>query len=123
MFDAIDQAFSVVSHFARSKNIKLGPPIVEEDQKKYFMTLFGDKNRFMQVIINFVSNSIKFSHRNSKIKLHLALIEAQDISNSSLVESGIDENPSIVNHSLVSNDINNVEGRQKITYVHFTLTI
>jgi signal transduction histidine kinase len=68
------------------------------------MTLFGDKNRFMQVIINFVSNSIKFSHRNSKIKLHLDLNEAQDISNSSLVESAVDENPSIVNHGLVLND-------------------
>jgi len=100
MFDAIDQALSVVSHFAQSKNIKLEQPIVKEDQKIYFMTLFGDKNRFIQVIINFVSNSIKFSHPNSKIKLHLNLIEAQDISNSSLVDSGIDEYPSIVNHSL-----------------------
>lgn len=31
MFDAIDEAFVVVSHIANTKNIRLVPPVVEED--------------------------------------------------------------------------------------------
>ena len=66
MFDAIDEAFIVVSHIAKTKNITLVPPVLDDDEdRKYFQTLNGDKSRFIQVIINFVSNSLKFSKCDS----------------------------------------------------------
>lgn len=46
------------------------------DEEKNFKQLFGDKNRFIQVIMNFVSNAIKFSEPDSKVRLHLNMLES-----------------------------------------------
>jgi signal transduction histidine kinase len=45
------------------------------------MHLYGDKNRFVQVIINFLSNSLKFSDQGSKIILHLDMLQNQRLVN------------------------------------------
>ena len=47
MFDAIKEAFVVVSHIAETKNIKLVPPVVDSESSKYFKSLNGDKSRFI----------------------------------------------------------------------------
>ena len=47
MFDAIEEAFVVVSHIAVTKNIKLVPPVVDSEKIKYFKSLNGDKSRFI----------------------------------------------------------------------------
>jgi signal transduction histidine kinase len=45
------------------------------------MQLYGDKNRIVQVIINFLSNSLKFSDQGSKIILHLEILQNQKLAN------------------------------------------
>jgi signal transduction histidine kinase len=68
-----------VSHAASMKNIALIGPELNEDHEAYFNQVYGDQSRFMQILINFLSNSIKFSERNSKIKVNLNFIESQVI--------------------------------------------
>lgn len=80
-FEAIDQAFSVVSHLADQKQVRLEAPTCTASEAEYFKQLFGDKNRFIQVIINFVSNAVKFSEPQSKVKLNLKILEAQELDN------------------------------------------
>lgn len=65
IFDTIDNAFSVVDHIAHSKKIQLVFPEIDDDLKPYLSQIYGDKNRYTQVIVNFLSNSLKFSNRNS----------------------------------------------------------
>lgn len=62
IFEVINKAFSLVSHVAEKKNVTLKYPKVENPQENfYFSSIYGDKHRFLQVIINFLSNSLKFS--------------------------------------------------------------
>lgn len=41
--------------------------------------VYGDPSRFLQIIINFLSNSLKFSNQGTKILVHLRIIEKQII--------------------------------------------
>lgn len=61
IFEVIDQAFAVVGHIAAKKNIRLVPPELDPQLHPYFSRIYGDKHRFIQVLINFLSNSLKFS--------------------------------------------------------------
>ena len=49
------------------------------DETLLFEQIYGDKNRLIQVIVNFLSNSLKFSNVNSEIKLHLKILEQQNV--------------------------------------------
>lgn len=41
--------------------------------------IYGDERRFIQIIQNFLSNAVKFSHENTIIKIRTTLIESQKI--------------------------------------------
>lgn len=76
VFDAIEKAFSVVSHVAERKSVTLERSAIDDGENdQYFSQIYGDENRFMQVIINFLSNSLKFSDHGSKINVFLRMIE------------------------------------------------
>ena len=75
-FDAIEEAFFQVSHLAQKKSITLQLPDVPHQLEDYFATLYGDKNRYIQILVNFLSNAIKFSEPGSKVSV---LLETQDL--------------------------------------------
>ena len=74
IFDVFDKAFAVVGHLAGKKNIELVKPELSPKFTIVFKKIYGDQNRFVQVLINFLSNSIKFSPRDSKILIHLQIL-------------------------------------------------
>lgn len=59
--EVIERAFSVVSHVADKKSVALLLDPISAEHEPYYSEIYGDSNRFMQVIINFLSNSLKFS--------------------------------------------------------------
>jgi signal transduction histidine kinase len=73
--EVIKNAFMVVQHIADAKKVALVSPDLKKEEAMYFNTVVGDQNRFMQVLVNFLSNSLKFSTENSSIIVHLKLIE------------------------------------------------
>lgn len=77
LFVVIQQAFTVVGHIASKKNLELILQPCNEHETALYRHLYGDQNRFMQVLINFLSNAIKFSPPNSPIRVHLNLLQAQ----------------------------------------------
>ena len=57
---AMRQRYNVVD-----KNIQLVGPVLENPMDKYyFKCLYGDEIRMSQIIMNFVSNAIKFTPSN-----------------------------------------------------------
>ena len=59
MNEVINKAFTVLDHFACQKNIKLVKNL--EGEETHFKKIYGDERRYLQVLINFVSNALKFS--------------------------------------------------------------
>lgn len=66
LHDIVEQSFMILSHISTIKTISLEKKI-EADQDGYFKTLFGDERRFLQILVNFLSNALKFSPKGSKI--------------------------------------------------------
>lgn len=69
--------FKLVDHIARKKNVRLVVAPVSKQDSIFLDNINGDENRFLQVIINFLSNSLKFSNQNSEIIIHLEVLEVQ----------------------------------------------
>lgn len=75
--NTIKKVFSVVGHIADKKNVQLVKIPVSEHEEKLYNAIYGDESRFVQVIINFLSNSLKFSESGSKIVIFLKTLEVQ----------------------------------------------
>ncbi len=72
--EAVQQACQVVSHNAHCKNLTVIGPVMKHDEEQYFGQIYGDRSRLVQVVTNFLSNSIKFSNKDSKIIVSLKII-------------------------------------------------
>ena len=75
LLQVIEDAFLVVSHIAAEKKVKLLPPSLDEESAKFFTSVEGDAGRFFQILVNFLSNALKFSAKNSEIKVNLKVLE------------------------------------------------
>jgi signal transduction histidine kinase len=52
---------------------------MELDHKSFFMEVLGDQNRYLQILLNFLSNAIKFTGKNGRIVISTVLITSQPI--------------------------------------------
>ena len=71
----IDDAFKVVAHLASLKKVTLEAPVLTSEVMAIFQSIQGDKNRLRQVLVNLLSNSLKFSNAESKIVIGVRIIE------------------------------------------------
>lgn len=78
----IGQAYAIVEHYASLKQITFETDIKEEE-RYLFECIEGDERRYLQILINFLSNAIKFSNKGGKIVVKLIVddvkIKNQDI--------------------------------------------
>ena len=50
-----------------------------EEVMNMFYQLYGDKNRYTQMVLNFLSNSVHYTKKGGQITVNLILLEEQDI--------------------------------------------
>lgn len=60
----IDEVISIVKNMAENKNISL---IIEKSERD--IKLHGDKDKFLQLVLNLVENGIKYSNEGSTVKV------------------------------------------------------
>ena len=74
LFEVIIHAFQILKFQAETKNIKL---MLQIDQSKPFLfcKIWGDKRRYLQILLNFISNSLKFTKKGGFIKVHLKVLQ------------------------------------------------
>ena len=65
--------------------------MLQNQKDVIFNQLLGDENRYMQVMLNFLSNALKFTKEFGKIKVLVLLKEIHQLQNDSLIQSK-DEN-------------------------------
>ena len=56
-----------------------GLQLTEEECRLFFNNLKGDKLRYMQILLNFLSNAIKFTEEGKSITIRVILLEIQTI--------------------------------------------
>lgn len=69
-------AFSTNEKFAADKKITLiGPTYSSQEEKIFFRDIFGDQRRYLQVLINFVNNAIKFTMSGGSVTVMLEIVD------------------------------------------------
>jgi len=53
--------------------------VYEEHNIGFFMDIAGDEKRYLQILLNFLSNALKFTKPEGNIKVELKLIDSQNM--------------------------------------------
>ena len=64
---AVESAFSTLEFLSKKKNIRT--ILTVEPDASLVSNIYGDKNRFEQIFINFISNALKFTHENGQVEV------------------------------------------------------
>ena len=76
----VKRCFKVFRVQCNLKDVTMKGPIFEQPLDRfYFKAVFGDENRYRQIIINFLSNGVKFTPSCGTVSVHLRAIMVKDI--------------------------------------------
>ena len=64
-------------HTANQSKINLKAEIDEKTNLDLIQAIYGDKRRYMQILLNFLSNSLKFTNKNGQITVSIKIIDYQ----------------------------------------------
>ena len=67
LLKVIKQAFNVIKDQAGENNIKLEAITVRKSDLNFFKQIYGDERRYLQIVMNFLSNAIKFTNKNGSV--------------------------------------------------------
>jgi len=68
--DLIENSFKIMEFISKKKEVttKLEVP---DDYKSFFSQIYGDQNRFEQIMLNFISNALKFTEAEGSVEVRL----------------------------------------------------
>ena len=78
LVQVVEEVFSIVSFQAETSGIKL-KLYLDSEKTHLLQRLIGDKRRLTQILLNFISNSLKFTPSGGHIAIHLQVLEEQTV--------------------------------------------
>ena len=77
----IKRCIQLLKTQANLKNVQLSGPILEKPSDScYFHLLYSDERRYSQFILNFLSNSIKFTPSGGQVTVLLKIKQVSELS-------------------------------------------
>ena len=71
----IFEAFQILAHQATNSQIDLKASIDLAANLKMIRCIYGDKRRFLQILLNFLSNALKFTLVGGSVSILIHIIE------------------------------------------------
>ena len=78
LINVIKEAFQIIIFQAENKDIRLYLEL-DKHNPTIFCKIYSDKRRTLQILLNFISNSVKFTSNKGFIKVKLAVLEEQQL--------------------------------------------
>ena len=82
LINAVENSFKTLEFLSQKKKIKLNL-ITKYEQQKFFKQIYGDQKRYEQILLNFISNALKFSNENSNVDIIINATKIFEPENSS----------------------------------------
>lgn len=80
--ELIYQTFEMMNNTANRKNIKIEASIINKVDLGLIQSIYGDKQRYQQILMNFLSYSLKYTARGN-IKVQIEIFEQVEVHNKS----------------------------------------
>ena len=73
----IYESLQIILYSAHSRGLNLLVEIDNERNLDFFNEIYGDKRRYVQILLNFLSNAIKFTNDGGNIVISLRVVDSQ----------------------------------------------
>ena len=73
LMSVLHNALNIVFFSAKSRRIRLRTTVDSTDSLMYLQRVWGDERRLLQIILNFLTNAIKFTEREGTVSIDLKI--------------------------------------------------
>ena len=75
--ETIYEAFQILNFSATERQVKLRAVVDQKHNLDLVNSIYGDKRRFVQTLLNFLSNALKFTDSDGVITVYLKVLDHQ----------------------------------------------